>query len=334
MKITLFSYRSYDEESFEQANKDYGFELVGIRLPLCQNTVMAAAGSDVICVFVNDEVDRSVIIELHKMGVQMIALRCSGFNNIDLEAAHEVGIPVCRVPSYTPHSVAEHVLALTLTLNRKIHKAYARVRDGNFTLDHLVGFDLYGKTVGVIGTGRIGATVARLFKGIGCKVLLYDPFPNNELAAEIDAAYVPLDDIYTQSRVISLHVPLTEESHYMVCEHAFHKMRTDAILINTSRGGLICTDSLIAALKRGQIGGAGLDVYEEEDKLFFKDLSQEGINDDKLARLLTFPNVIVTAHQAFLTIEALLDVANTTLQNIASYQSNKTVLNEVLPSNK
>jgi D-lactate dehydrogenase len=263
--------------------------------------------------------------------VKIVALRCAGYNHVDLSAAKALGLPVVRVPEYSPHAVAEHAVALVLALNRKIHRAHNRVREGNFALDGLVGFDLFQRRVGIIGTGRIGATAARIFKGFGCRVLAYDIKPDAQLQRE-GIEYVTLDHLYTECEIISLHVPLTSTTRHMIDAHVIERMVPGVMLINTGRGALIDTQALIAGLKTGHVGSAGLDVYEEEEGIFFQDLSEQVLQDDVLARLLTFPNVLITAHQAFLTREALTAIAETTLQNLTTFASGAALTNQVSAS--
>jgi D-lactate dehydrogenase len=288
-----------------------------------------AAGCQAVCSFVNDRVDAAALQTLHDVGVRFIALRCAGFNHVDLAAAHALGIRIARVPEYSPYAVAEHAVALILSLNRKIPKAHARVREGNFTLDGLEGFDLHGKTVAVIGTGRIGQVLAQIMRGFGCEVLLVDLYPNEAFARDTGCTYVSLDEAYRRADIISLHVPLTPDTLHVIDPGAIARMKPGVMLINTGRGGLIDTKALIGGLKSGRIGAAGLDVYEEEAGIFFCDLSDAVIQDDLLARLMTFPNVLITAHQAFLTREALHNIAETTLANLTAFASGAAMANEV-----
>ncbi len=287
---------------------------------LSNETAASAKGATAVCVFVNDQVDAACLRTLASQGVRLIALRCSGFNNVDLRAAHEVGIAVVRVPAYSPYAVAEHAVALLLTLNRQIHRAYNRVRDLNFSLSGLVGFDVRGKTVGIVGTGKIGQVTAELFRGFGVKLLGQDPYPKRDWASEVGLEYMELDDLLERSDIVSLHLPLTPESRYLINERTLARMKPGAYLINTSRGKLIETTALIAALKAGRLGGVALDVYEEEEGIFFEDHSGKPLQDDELSRLLTFPNVLITAHQAFLTREALAQIASSTIQNLVRLQ--------------
>ena len=293
------------------------------------NNALLAQGADAVCIFVNDTADAGTIRQLAAMGVKLIALRCAGFNNVDLKAAAEYGIPVVRVPAYSPHAVAEHAVALMLALNRKVHRAYWRTRDGNFSLHGLMGFDMYGKTAGIIGTGKIARELIRILKGFGMKVLAYDIFPDAEYAAQAQVEYVTLDELYRRADIISLHCPLTDQTRYMVNGDAIGKMKPGVILINTGRGQLIHTEALIEGLKEKKIGAAGLDVYEEEAAYFYEDTSDRIMDDDILARLLSFNNVIMTSHQGFFTREALDSIAHTTLQNINDFDKHRKLVNEV-----
>jgi len=316
MICAVFDAKPYDREFLTLAAEGSGMILRFHEFRLGAQTVASAAGAESICVFVNDKVSREVIIALAAGGVRHIALRCAGFNNVDLEAAAEHGITVTRVPAYSPHAVAEHTLALLMTLNRKIHRAYNRVREQNFSLAGLVGFDLFGKTVGIIGTGKIGRITAQIFRGFGCEVIATDAFPDKEWAAQNDIQYAPLGTLLRVSDVVSLHVPLFPETFHLLKAETFALMKRGAHVINTSRGKLIDTHALIDALKSGQIGGVALDVYEEEEGIFFEDLSGHVLQDDDLSRLLTFPNVLITSHQAFLTREALSEIARVTVENL------------------
>lgn len=325
MRIAVFDTHRHDRTSLEEANAEAGHALTFLEPRLTRDTAALAAGFDVACSFVNDQVDREALEVLRRGGVRLLALRSAGFNHVDLEAAAAVGIPVVRVPEYSPYAVAEHAVALVLALDRKIHRAHARVREGNFSLDGLLGFDLHGKTVGLVGVGRIGAVAARIFAGFGCRVIAYDVRPQPGLGVE----HVPLDALYEQADIVSLHVPLTPATHHMIGAAALARMKRGVMLINTGRGALIDSRALIEALKAGQVGSAGLDVYEEEEGLFFEDLSGEVLQDDVLARLLTFPNVIVTAHQGFFTREALAAIAATTLGNVTAFERGEPLRNEV-----
>ncbi|SEI87949.1 D-lactate dehydrogenase [Allopseudospirillum japonicum] len=315
MRISFFSAHPYDEASFQAANH-YQYELIFFNdTPLNPATASMAAGSDAICAFVNDHLDYECLNRLKNKGVKWIALRCAGFNNVDLAAARALNMPVVSVPTYTPEAVAEHTLALILTLNRQTHRAFNRVRENNFSLNGLLGFNLHGRTVGLIGTGQIGLASARILKGFGCHLLGYDPCPHHEFL-ELGGQYVDLSTVYQNSDIISLHCPLTPENYHMINVDALTQMKDGVMLINTSRGALIDTTAVIAALKSRKLGYLGLDVYEQEAQLFFHDLSEEIITDDEFQRLLTFPNVLITGHQGFFTQEALKDIAQTTLENL------------------
>ncbi|CAN5577844.1 2-hydroxyacid dehydrogenase [soil metagenome] len=331
MKILFFSSKKYDQEFFSQTNENYGFDLKFIEVPLNNNTAVLAHGFDVVCVFVNDFVSAEVLKILSEQGVHVIALRCAGYNNVDLKAAENLGIKVVRVPAYSPYSVAEHTLALILTLNRKTHRAYNRVKEGNFALNGLMGFDLHGKTVGLIGLGKIGLVTAKIIKGFGCRVIGYDIVESEEYQ-QIGIEKCDLNQLYAESDIISLHCPLTPDTHHIINEESISKMNKGVMLINTSRGALIDTMAVIAALKKEQISYLGLDVYEEEADLFFEDLSNKVIQDDVFMRLLSFNNVLITGHQAFFTCNALQNIADVTLQNIADYKNKKQLVNEVVSS--
>lgn len=320
MRVAVFSSKSYDRQFLDAANAGK-HQLVYLEPRLDSSTAIAADGAEAVCAFVNDHLDKDVLAILARQGVRLLALRCGGFNNVDLAAAKSLGIEVARVPEYSPYSVAEHAVAMILTLNRKIHRASARVREGNFALEGLLGFDLHGKTVGVIGTGKIGYCFIRIMVGFGCKVLAYDPYPDERNVAA-GAQYVDLPELLSNSDIISLHCPLTPQTHHLINEKAIKLMRRGAMLINISRGGIIDTRAVIRGLKSGIIGSLGLDVYEEEDNLFFHDLSNTVIHDDVFARLLTFPNVVVTGHQAFFTQDALTEIAKITIENISSFEAN------------
>ncbi len=327
MRVAVFSTKSYDKTYLDSANAGQ-HQLVYLEPRLDSTTAFAAEGAQAVCVFVNDVLDAEVIAILAKQRVQLITLRCAGFNHVDLEAAKLHGITVARVPEYSPHSVAEHAVALMLTLNRKIHRASARVREANFSLDGLLGFDMHGKTVGVIGTGKIGQCVAKIMSGFGCRVLAFDPYPNQQ-CIEAGATYVALQTLLSSSDIVSLHCPLTPETHHLIDEKAIKQMRAGVMLINISRGAVIDTRAIIRGLKSGVIGSLGLDVYEEEENLFFRDLSNTFIHDDVFARLLTFPNVVITGHQAFFTDEALTEIASTTIANISAYELSGSVVHPV-----
>lgn len=315
MRVAVFSTKPYDRSFFESANRESAHELTFLEPRLTSETVSLAEGFPAVCVFVNDVLDAGVLEQLSEGGTRVVALRCAGFNNVDLPAAERLDIKVVRVPAYSPHAVAEHTVGLMLTLNRKIHSAYNRVREGNFSLDGLLGFDLHGRTVGVVGTGQIGMLVARIMAGFGCRLLGFDVRPNPECQA-MGMGYVALDEILSRSDVVTLHCPLTPETHHLINPQTIAGMKPGVMLINTSRGAVIDSPAVIDGLKSGRIGSLGIDVYEEEAEYFFEDLSQKVIADDVLARLLTFPNVLVTGHQAFFTGEALTEIAETTLGNI------------------
>jgi len=327
MKISFFSTQAYDKQFFTEYNLQHGFELEYLDMPLNMQTVNVLDNATAVCVFVNDKVDAAVIHQLAAKGVKIIALRCAGFNNVDLAAAKEAGIRVCRVPAYSPEAVAEHAVAMILTLNRKTHKAYNRVREQNFSLNGLLGFDIHGKTVGVIGTGNIGKAFCKIMKGFGCRVIAFDVIANKEMEA-MGIEFLPLIELLQQSDIISLHCPLNDQTHHIINKETLDMMKENAMLINTSRGGLIHTKDVIEALKCGRLGYLGIDVYEQEEKLFFRDLSANIIEDDTIQRLMSFPNVLVTAHQAFFTAEALSQIATTTLNNIFELQSSNTLQNQ------
>lgn len=328
MKITFFSTQPYDRESFLKHQTDSRLELVFLEAKLTEQTVSLAKGSAAVCVFVNDTLNENVIRQLSQLNVGLIALRCAGFNNVDLEAAQTCNIKVVRVPAYSPHAVAEHALAMIMTLNRKIHKAYNRVREQNFSLNGLLGFDLYKKTVGVIGTGHIGEVFCRILHGLGCNILACDPIKKPAIEA-IGIPYVSMEEVFAQCDIISLHCPLNETTRYLINSATIEQMKTGVMLINTSRGGLIDSKAIIAALKSGKIGYLGIDVYEQEADLFFQNLSEQILHDDIIARLMTFPNVLITAHQGFFTQEALDQIALTTLDNINRFKEGKALINEI-----
>ena len=328
INIAFFDAKAYDIESFNEINAKYDFNIKYFKFHLTPDNILLAQGYDAIVVFVNDTINADMIRRLKKFGIQLIALRSSGFNNIDLKASLNK-ITVVRVPAYSPHAIAEHTVALMLTLNRKIHRAYFRTRDANFALNGLLGFDMYGKTAGVIGTGRIGKALVKILAGFGMEVLVYDKFPDENFASESGAGYINLGELYRRSDIISLNCPLTKETEYMIDADAIGVMKKGVMLINTGRGKLIKTSDLIDGLKSGKIGSAGLDVYEEESHYFFEDLSDRVLADDVLARLLTFNNVIITSHQGFFTREALHNIAQTTLKNIDDFFSGRKLANEV-----
>ncbi|MEO0293493.1 MAG: 2-hydroxyacid dehydrogenase [candidate division WOR-3 bacterium] len=326
--VAFFDTKRYDKEFFDLVNKDYGFQLKYFTSRLNKDTANLSKGFDSVCAFVHDTIDRATIKILKQNGINLIALRCAGYNNVDLRAAFG-NIHIVRVPSYSPHSVAEHTVALMLALNRKIHRAYFRSREGNFSIDGLLGFDMFGKTVGVIGTGKIGRVVIEILKGFGMNILAMDPKPDEEYAKKNGFRYVELTELLEKSDVITLHCPLTPETRYIINEKSIAKMKDGVMIINTGRGELIKTKALIEGLKKGKIGYAGLDVYEEETEYFFEDFSSSTISDDILARLLTFQNVLITSHQGFFTKEALYNIAKITLENIKEYFEGGHLKNEI-----
>ncbi|GEP90413.1 D-lactate dehydrogenase [Chitinophaga terrae (ex Kim and Jung 2007)] len=328
MNILFFSAQSYDREYFTRANLKTSYNLRFLESPLNVDNTALIKNEKVICVFVNDQVNAEVIAQLKEKGVELIALRCAGFNNVDLAAAAAAGIRVVRVPAYSPHAVAEHAVTMLLSLNRKIYKSYNRIRDNNFTLAGLEGFDLYGKTVGVIGTGNIGMVFCWIMLGFGCKVIAHDVYENKELV-QAGVVYKSLQEVITEADVISLHCPLMPETKHMINRESIASMKKGVILVNTSRGGLIDTVAVVDALKKGHIGALAIDVYEQEEHLFFQDFSDTIIMDDVLSRLTTFPNVLITAHQGFFTREALTQIAEVTLNNIRCYSEKKELTNEV-----
>jgi len=319
MKIAFFSSQPYDKQFFKAHNQGYNFSLQFFDVALSAATVGLANGFDAVCVFVNDKADAGVVAQLREGGVKFIALRCAGFNNIDLEAARKAGLHVCRVPAYSPEAVAEHAVALILTLNRKTHKAYNRVREQNFALQGLMGFDLHGRTVGVVGTGKIGQAFCRIMLGFGCRVLAFDIIANRDMEA-IGVEYLPLIELLQQSDVVSLHTPLNDQTRHLINKETIQHLKEGVMLINTSRGALIDTPAVIAGLKSCRIGYLGIDVYEQEEQLFFHDRSGDIIEDDTIQRLMSFPNVLVTAHQAFFTQEALNQIAETTLYHLSQLE--------------
>ena len=328
MKIAFFDTKPYDKPSFEKFGQENGVEFKFFETKLNEDTAELAHGFDGVCVFVNDTVNADVIDQLYSMGVGVVALRCAGFNNVDMK--HAFGkVHVLRVPAYSPYAVAEHTMAMLLTSIRRIHKAYIRTRDYNFSLAGMTGFDLHGKTVGVIGTGRIGQVFINICRGFGMKVLAYDKFPAPGLDDGENIRYVSLDELFTQSDIISLHCPLTEETYHMIDEAALEKCRRGVVLLNTSRGALVDAEALLNRIKSRKVGAACLDVYEEESDLFFEDYSGHILDDDTLARLISMPNVIVTSHQAFLTEEALSNIAETTVENLVGFFRDGRCPNEV-----
>ena len=316
MKLAFFDTKSYDIPGFDRYGIPAGVEIKYFEPNLNRDTVTLAAGFDAVCVFVNDTVDAVVVDKLHQLGVKAIVLRCAGFNNVDIKAC-EGKLRVFRVPAYSPHAVAEHAMALLLTINRRTHKAYIRTRDFNFSLQGLAGFDLYGKTVGIVGTGKIGRVFADICKGFGMKILAYDKFPNPDAGLD----YVDLPELFAQADIISLHCPLTDETHHLINADTIAMMKKGVTIINTSRGALVDTEALINGIKEKKVGAACLDVYEEEGDFFYEDFSGHIVQDDKLVRLIAMPNVIVTSHQAFLTSEALDNIAATTVNNLTRFFS-------------
>ncbi|MEZ0453002.1 2-hydroxyacid dehydrogenase [Sphingobacterium thalpophilum] len=329
MKIAFFSSKPYDRTFFERENENYGFQLHFYETHLGPHIVNAIDGEEVVCAFVNDKLNHQVIQVLAEKGVRLIALRCAGFNNVDLQAAKECGLQVCRVPAYSPEAVAEHTMAMLLTLNRKTHKAYNRVREQNFALNGLLGFNIFQKKIGVIGTGKIGKAFIKIAMGFGAEIIAYDLYPDPSLIS-MGVQYKSLDELFGESDIISLHCPLTADNHYLINQETLAKMKDGVTIINTSRGNLIHTNHAIQALKEHKIGLLGIDVYEQEEKLFFKDLSTTIIEDDTIQRLMSFPNVLVTAHQAFFTTEALTQIAERTLKSISDLLTTGKTDTEVL----
>lgn len=327
MRVAVFDSKSYDKLFLTSATDKVEWHYFEPRLT--QKTMALAEGNEIVCVFVHDELSRPVLTHLKEHGTRMIALRCAGFNNVDLEAARDLEMPVVRVPAYSPYAVAEHAVAMMLMLNRRLHRAYNRVREGNFSLEGLLGFDMHGKTAGIVGTGKIGEVVAGILKGFGCRVLAYD-VRENPVLLDAGAEYVPLEGIWSESDIISLHCPLLPATRHLVDDETVTQMKRGVMLINTSRGELVHTTAVINGLKSGTIGYLGLDVYEEEENLFFRDLSGEVIADDVFARLLTFPNVLVTAHQAFFTRQALAGIAETTASSIHAFQAGEDLTHNII----
>ena len=328
MKIAFFDAKKYDIDFFNEANKDFDFTIKYFSERLSVDTVIMASGYDVVCAFVNDDINKEVILQLEKLSIGLIAMRCAGYNNIDMKTALNK-IQIVRVPAYSPYSVAEHALALIMSLNRKTHKAYNRTRESNFSIKGLLGFDLHGKRIGVIGTGKIGRIFINIVKGLGMDVIAYDPFPNESFAEDLGFSYVGIDELYKSSDLISLHCPLTKDTFHLIDKNAINLMKDNVMLINTSRGGLIDTKALVDSLKDGKVGYVGLDVYEEEENFFFEDHSDSIVQDDVLARLQTFANVLITSHQGFFTKEALQNISNTTLSNVKEFQSGNTLINGI-----
>jgi D-lactate dehydrogenase len=329
MRTAVFSTKPYDQRFLEEANAGHGHALTFLEPRLTPETAPLAHGHDAVCAFVNDRLDAGVLATLAEGGTRLIALRSAGFNHVDVAEAARLGLTVARVPAYSPYAVAEHAVALVLALNRKLHRAYNRVREGNFALDGLMGFDMHGRTVGVVGTGKIGTVFARIVAGMGCRLLAHDPYPSDEVLA-LGGRYVALDELWPACDVIALHAPLTPETRHLVNAPALARMKDGVMLINTSRGGLVDTQAVISALKSGRLGALGLDVYEEEEALFFEDLSGTVIHDDVFARLLTFPNVLVTGHQGFFTEQAVRNIAATTIGNLTAFERGTGELHEVV----
>lgn len=328
MKIAFYNSKQYDQEFFERANQNGAHQIRYFSSHLNLESTSQICDEQVVCAFINDNLDAAVLHSLKAKGIKLIALRSAGFNHVDLACSKQLALPVVRVPAYSPYAVAEHAAGLLLCLNRGIHRAHNRIREGDFSLRNLMGFDLHGKTVGVVGTGKIGQAFANIMLGFGCKVMAYDVVPNEQCIAS-GVNYVTLEHLFSQADVISLHCPLTPETHHLINHKALEKMRDGVTIINTSRGKLVDTKAIINALKTGKVGLLGLDVYEEEEALFFEDFSEKGIQDDVLARLTTFPNVIITSHQGFFTQEAMLNIAQTTLSNISQFELDGSIQNGV-----
>ncbi|AMP99290.1 D-lactate dehydrogenase [Pedobacter cryoconitis] len=326
MKVAVFSTQSYDKQYFNLVNEDFDHEFIFLEPALNADTAILASGCRGVCVFVNDKVDAKTLEILHQNGTDTIVLRCAGFNQVDLDSAKGLGINVYRVPSYSPEAVAEHAVAMMMTLNRKTHKAYNRVREGNFSLERLIGFNLNGKTVGILGLGQIGLAFAKIMQGFGCKVIAYDPVVAN---APANVTLVNLDTLMTTADMISIHCPLNDHTHHLINQNRFEQMKRGVMLINTSRGAILDTHAAIEALKQGKLGYLGIDVYEQEDKLFFRDLSESLIEDEQILRLMSFSNVLITAHQGFFTTEALTEIAQTTLQNLDAAESGQSTGNKL-----
>jgi len=328
MKVACFSTKSYEKEGFDRILPEYAHEFSYLEVKLDEKTISLAEGYDAVCSFVNDHLDANVLKRMADMKVKNIVLRCAGYNQVDLKKASELGIRICRVPAYSPEAVAEHAVALLLTLSRKTHKAYNRVRENNFSLEGLTGFNINGKTVGVIGTGAIGKAFCRIMQGFGCKILAFDLYENKDLK-DFGVTYVPLEDLLKQSTIISLHCPLTPETQHLINGKTLSLMPEGVALINTSRGALIETKAVIRALKKRQVGYLGIDVYEQEEPIFFQNLSEEIMMDEEIARLMTFPNVLITGHQAFLTKEAISQISRVTLENLNELEKAYVLSNEV-----
>ncbi len=337
IRIAFFGTKRYDQEVFDLVNQSlnpmginrFGFELKYYKAHPTLDNLLLVQGATAVCVFVNDPLTADIIAEMGRLGIKLIALRCAGFNNVDIAAAHQAGIRVVRVPAYSPHAIAEFTLGLILAVNRHLPRASARTRDGNFSLQGLLGFDLYGKTIGIVGTGKIAKVLIELLQGFGMRILGYDPYPDTAFAAKNGLEYTDMDTLLHEADIITLHCPLTKENHYMINSETITKMKQGVMIVNTGRGGLIDTEALIQGLKSRHIGSAALDVYEEEGSYFYEDVSDNIIEDDTLARLLSFNNVLVTSHQAFFTREALTNIATTTLQNIKDFADGKELINEV-----
>ena len=328
MKLAVYSTKQYDKKYLEQVNTEYGFDLEFYDFLLTEKTAKTAHGCEGVCIFVNDDASRPVLEELKNQGVKFIALRCAGFNNVDLDAAKELGLPVVRVPAYSPEAVAEHAIGLMMSLNRRIHRAYQRTRDANFSLEGLTGFTMFGKTAGIIGTGKIGIAALKILKGFGMRLLAFDPYPS-AAAIELGVEYVDLPTLFAQSDIISLHCPMTPENYHLLNRAAFDQMKNGVMVINTSRGGLIDSQAAIDALKNQKIGALGMDVYENERDLFFEDKSNDVIQDDLFRRLSACHNVLFTGHQAFLTAEALTSISETTLENLRQLENGEPCVNQV-----
>ena len=328
MKIAFYSSQSYDKIYFDEVNNDFHFELVYIETSLNEKTALLATDCDAVCIFVNDRADAATLQSLARLGIHTVLLRCAGFNQVDMEAAQVLKMNVVRVPAYSPEAVAEHAVALILTLNRKTHKAYNRIREGNFSLDRLTGFNLNGKTVGTIGLGKIGLAFAKIMHGFGCRTIAYDPFEKN---APAYIQMVSKAELFESSDIISIHCPLNDDTKHLINENTLNQMKKGVMLINTSRGAVVNSADAIAALRSGKLGYLGIDVYEQEEHLFFRDLSESIIPDDQILMLMSFSNVLITAHQAFLTIEALTEIAETTLENMAVIAEGKAAVNSIFP---
>ncbi len=329
MKLAVYSTKQYDKKYLQHVNEHYNYELEFFDFLLTDKTAKTAHGCDGVCIFVNDDGSRPVLEELKNHGVKFIALRCAGFNNVDLDAAKELGLKVVRVPAYSPEAVAEHAVGMMMTLNRRIHRAYQRTRDANFSLEGLTGFTMYGKTAGVIGTGKIGVAALRILKGFGMRLLAFDPYPS-EAALELGVEYEDLPTLLAQSDVISLHCPLTPDNYHMLNRSSFEQMKDGVMIINTSRGGLVDSQAAIEALKTQKIGALGMDVYENERDLFFEDKSNDVIQDDVFRRLSACHNVLFTGHQAFLTAEALISISETTLENLRQLEKGENCPNALV----